>query len=180
MQAGRSSPKAAIRSLFATISEVPADDCSSALTQSEVVLVGAAVVGIAFDAQLDVRITLQRVDLLIETAHAVFSDVRAIELEINRSCDRGSLAGGALRRRGSLASGGIIGILGVRLNFGALALFAASVQRDLHHTPLREADQLEQGDHCRLWQQCRYVAFVFHAHVSGSINRWIRAKSARL
>src|SRR6185503_14459267 len=53
------------------------------VAEREVVLVGAALVAVAADADTEIRIGLQDGDLLIERAHVVRANARLIEVEVD-------------------------------------------------------------------------------------------------
>src|SRR5256885_16328491 len=81
------------RRIDAPICQVAVTGRRATLAQCQVVLVGAAVVGVALDAHANARVALQRVDLLVERLEPFVRYLRAVELEVDRRRDRGAIRG---------------------------------------------------------------------------------------
>ena len=68
--------------------EVPVCNCRTPLAQGHVVFVRSTVIGIAFDSHANRRVALERFYFRIEKLETFIGQLRAIELEPNRRCNR--------------------------------------------------------------------------------------------
>ena len=90
--------------------EVPLGRRTAALAEGEVVLVGAAIVGVAVDADVQCGLGLQVRNLRVERLLRVGAQVVLVEVEVDGGCQRRALGGGcglAGATGGFFARGGV-------------------------------------------------------------------------
>src|SRR3954469_14625854 len=97
------------RRIDTPIRQVAVNGRAATLAQCQIVLIRAAVVGVALDAYANARVALQCVDLLVERLKSFVRYLRAVELEVDRRRDRGAIRGPRLRGALGVVGAGVVG-----------------------------------------------------------------------